>query len=75
MASMADTCSQVSANKHALWRKLRVWVAVLTLDQLMIIPGMRKRFLGKNIRHDASSDVWYMEVCTSEDKHSALVTP
>ena len=47
MASMADTYTQVSANKHALWRKVRGRVAVLTLDQLMLIPGMRERFLGK----------------------------
>ena len=72
IAVMGDTYFRVSANKHdkhALWRKLRVR-AVLTLDRLMIIPGMRKRFLGKNIIYDASSDVWYIEVCTSEDKHS-----
>ena len=67
IAAMGDTYSQVSANKHALWRKLRVR-AVLTLDRLMMVPAIRRRFLGKNVAYDKAIDFWYMEVCTSERK-------
>ena len=61
IAAMDDTYSQVSANKHALWRKLRVR-AVLVLDQLMAIPGIRRKFLGKSVLYDKGSNAWYMEV-------------
>ena len=61
IAAMGDTYSQVSGNKHALWRKLRVR-AVLVLDQLMAIPGIRRKFLGKSILYDKGSNAWYMEV-------------
>ena len=67
IAAMGDTYSQVSANKHALFRKLRVR-AVLTLDRLIMVPVIRRRFLGKNVAYDKATDFWYMEVCTSERK-------
>ena len=67
IAAMGDTYSQVSANKHALFRKLRVR-AVLTLDRLIMVPAIRRRFLGKNVVYDKATDFWYMEVCTSERK-------
>ena len=69
IAAMGDTYSQVSASKHALWRKLRVR-AVLVLDRLIAIPGIRRRFIGKNILYDKESDSWYMEVHNRGQNHT-----